>query len=109
MKRIAPFTGAILIVGGLLCCFLGSKFIPLAIAFLCFLAASGGVFMLGYNFLPPATVKLYVIIIVLVVAILIGCVIGFLIYKMAQSWAVPILGGWLGIVITMLVLGMAGV
>lgn len=109
MKKIAPFTGAILIIGGLLCTFAGSKFVPIAISFLTFLAGSGGIFMIGYNFLPPTKVSMGSIIALLVIAVLIGICIGYLTYRFAQAWAVPILGGWLGIVVGMLVLKLAGV
>jgi len=81
MAKIAPFTGIVLIIGGLACTFAGSKFVPIAISFLMFLAGSGGIFMVGYNFLPPTTVKMWSLIVLLVVAILIGILIAWIAYK----------------------------
>lgn len=109
MGKIAPFTGIVMIVGGLACAFFGSKFVPLAISFMMFIAGSGGVFMVGYNFLPPTTVKMASLIALLVVAVLIGVLIAWIAYKFLQAWSVSILGGWLGIVLVMFLLKMAGV
>lgn len=81
MAKLAPFAGAILIIGGLACCLAGSKFVPLAISFLMFLAGSGGIFMVGYNFLPPTTVKMWSLIVLLVVAVLLGVLLGWVAYK----------------------------
>jgi len=81
MKKIAPFVGVVMIVGGLACCLVGSKFVPLAISFMMFIAGAGGIFMVGYNFLPPTTVKMASLIILLVVAVLIGVLIAWISYK----------------------------
>lgn len=81
MNKLAPFAGIVMIVGGLACCLVGSKFVPLAISFMMFIAGAGGVFMVGYNFLPPTTVKMVSLIILLVVAVLVGILIAFLAYK----------------------------
>jgi len=109
MNKIAPFTGIVLILGGLAVTFFGSKFVPLAIAFLSFLGGAGGIFMVGYNFLPPTTVKMWSLIVLLVVAALLGLLIAWLTYKFLQAWSIAILGGWLGIVLVLFILKMAGV
>jgi hypothetical protein len=83
MKKVAPLAGAILILGGIVVTFTGSKFVPGAISFLTFLAGSGGIFMIGYNFLPPTKVSMGSIIALLVIAVLIGIVIGYLTYRFA--------------------------
>lgn len=49
------------------------------------------------------------LIVLLVVAALLGVLIAWLTYKFLQAWSVPILGGWLGIVLVLFILKIAGV
>lgn len=65
--------------------------------------------MVGYNFLPPGTAKLWAILVVLAIAALAGAALGYFLYKIAGEWAAAILGGAVGVVTCMLVLKLAKV
>jgi hypothetical protein len=109
MKMIAPFTGAIFIIVGLVMCFYGSKFLPFMIAFLVGLGITATLFLVGYNFLDPEQSELWHLIVLLLIALVFGIVAGICMFKLAEAWGVPILSFWLGILLAMFCLKLASV
>jgi len=107
LERAAPFTGALLIIGGFLCCFLGSILIAWAVALLLAVAASVGTFLIAYNFIPY-DVPSAVITLLLLGSIGAGLVAGHFGYKWSKSHSiyVPIIGGWAGLVAASLLLNL---
>lgn len=106
---VAPFTGIILIVVGLVMCFYGSRFLPFMIAFLVALGVTGVIGLIGYNFLNPMKSTMMHIVILLIVALIFGIIAGILAWKLARNWGTKILAFWCGILLAIMILKMAQV
>lgn len=107
LEFAAPFTGALLIIGGFLCCFFGSILIAWAVALLLAVAGSLGIFLIVYNFIPY-DVPRAVLTLLLLGSLGAGVVVGRFGYKWSKSHSiyVPIIGGWGGLVLATLLLGL---
>jgi len=109
MAAIAPFIGAILIIFGGLMTFAGAKFFFQVFALLVSLLVAAILFLASYNwFLPESTGK-GLLIGVLAFCSVVGLGAGWVAYKSGRSWAVPLLGGWVGIAVGMSVIRVVGV
>lgn len=107
MDMIAPYTGALFILVGLVMCFYGSRFLPFMIAFLMGLLVGGFIGMVGYSFIDKAKVQLFHLIILLAVSVIFGIIAGICIFKVANNWAVTMLSFWLGIMVAVFILKLA--
>jgi len=96
-----------LIIGGFLCCFFGSILIAWAVALLLAVAGSLGIFLIVYNFIPY-DVPRAVLTLLLLGSLGAGVVVGRFGYKWSKSHSiyVPIIGGWGGLVLATLLLGL---
>jgi hypothetical protein len=109
MSMVAPFTGAIFIIVGIIMCFYGSKFLPFMIAFLVGLGVTGAISLIGYNFLNPEQAEMWHFIVLILFALVFGIIGGICIFKLAEAWGVPILSFWLGILLGLFCVKLAGV
>lgn len=109
MASVAPFAGAILIIIGALMCFLGSKFLPLVIAFLAGLAVTMVCSLIGFSFLDADKAQMWHFGILIAAALAFGILAGLAAWKLAKEWGVAILGFWLGITLALLALKVAQV
>lgn len=109
MAMVAPFSGAVFIVVGLVMCFYGSRFLPFMIAFLVGVIVGGFIAMVGYNFLDPEKAQLWHLVVLLLVALAFGVLAGYCAWTVAYDWAVAILSFWLGILLAILILKTAEV
>lgn len=109
MTAIKPYLGFILIIAGLALAFAGRKFVIPAFAFLIFLASSGLIFLICYNFLPAGTVSPVWLGVLLFVSCLIGGFVAYVTKKFADEWSMSLLAAWGGIVLGLIIAKMAGV
>jgi len=109
MKKLAPFTGAFIIIAGAVMCFAGSKFLPLTISFLVGFGVTGVCSLIGYNFLDPDNAKMWHLIVLVIAALAFGIVAGFCAFKFLDNWAVTILAFWVGILLALFALKLAQV
>ena len=97
---IAPFITWIFLTIGLVLTFAGSRFLLYAVAFLVTLAISGALYLLSYNtFMSEKNATTGGVVGVMVIALILGLVGGYLAFKFAKAWAVSVLAAWAGIAI----------
>lgn len=109
MKQLAPFTGAILIVVGIIMTFFGSRFMQFMIAFLVCFGVTCALSLVGYNFLNSEKAQMWHLILLLVLALAFGILAGYFAWQFAKNWATTILAFWLGIMATLMILKLAKV
>jgi hypothetical protein len=104
MSKLAPFTGAFLIVFGLIMCFYGSKALPIMIATLVCVMVTGATCMVGFNFLTPEKATMVSLVILLVVGLIIGGLAGYFAFRIAAEWGMTLLGFAAGIMLALMIL-----
>ena len=109
MKKLAPFTGAFIIIAGAVMCFAGSRFLPLAISFLVGFGVTGVCSLVGYNFLDPDNAKMWHLIVLVIASLAFGVVAAIFAFKFVENWGVTILAFWVGILLALMALKLAQV
>jgi hypothetical protein len=89
--------------------FAGAKLLFQIFGGLVFLLTSTILFMIIYNFFLPVDASIGIILGVVVVAIAVGVGMAICSYKFSKEWAVPLLAAWGGIILAMLVVGIANI
>ncbi len=80
--------------------FADSKFLLYAVAFLCTLLVSAAFYLVSYSlFMDEKNATTGGVVGIMVVALLLGVVAGWLAFKFARAWAVSLLAAWAGIAI----------
>jgi hypothetical protein len=103
MQPLRMFMGAFEILCGIALCFFGAKFLPYALQFLAFLFCSGVVFALGNVMLDFYSTNHVPLIATSVVALIAGCVGGFLFKRFIEAWGVTLLALVGGIMVGVMV------
>ena len=109
LNKVKPFLGALLIIGGLAMTFAGAKLLFQIFGGLVFLLTTSGLFMIIYNFFLPVTSSGYIVSAVAVFASAIGILLAIFTYKFAKEWAVTLLAAWGGIILSMVIVSLAGI
>lgn len=104
LNSLAPFTGAFMIIFGLVMCFAGSKAVPIMLGILVTIIVTGLCTMVGFNFLTPEKATMVSLIILILVGFIIGGIAGFLAWKMASNYGTFILGFGAGVMLGLLIL-----
>ena len=104
MQPLRMFMGAFEILCGIALCFFGAKFLPIALQFLAFVFCSGVVFALGNVVLDFYSTNHVPLIATSVVALIVGCVGGYLFKRFIEAWGVTLLslvgGVMVGVMVT---------
>lgn len=104
MGKLAPFTGAFLIVFGAIMCFAGSKSLAVMLATLVCVLVTGLTTMVGFNFLTPEKATMVSLIILIVVGLIVGGLVGYFAFKIADQWGMTLLGFAAGIMLGLMIL-----
>jgi len=109
MTAIKPYLGFILILCGLVLTFAGRKLLIPAFAFLVFLAVTGILFMVSYNFMPSGYVVPVWLAVLLAGSMVCGGVVAWFTKRFAEEWSMALLAAWGGVVLGLLIAKMVGV
>lgn len=104
LTKLMPFIGIILLVIGGLTCFAGGKLLAIVITSLVFILVTSFAFMVMFNFLNEETTKMWVVIVVILVACLFGALAGFFAFKKYQTFAGMVIGGYLAVTVVLMLL-----
>lgn len=106
---LTPYMGAVMIVAGLLMVFMGAKLVLAIFGAGVFFALAFFLFTTFYNVILPRKTPVWVYAIVGIISVVAAGYASQFSRKFGQKYAVPLIGGWGGVILSLVVIEILGV
>jgi len=108
-EALRPYFGALLIFGGLVMVFVGAKLVEVIFSAVVGFTVAVLLFFVFYNVLLPPGTPGYALIICGVLSLVVAGFSAYFSRRFAQKYAVPLIAGWGGIVLALIVAEIGGI